>query len=69
MELFILYNRLDEILKDRNIAIYKPLIGNYVTTQEMAGFSLSMTPADNEIKRLWSLPAHTPFFKMMGTPQ
>ena len=66
MEMFILYNRLDEILKDRNLSPYKPLIGNYVTTQEMAGFSLSMAPADDEIKRLWSQPANTPFFKVMG---
>ncbi len=69
MELFILYNRLDEILKEKNITPYKPLIGNYVTTQEMAGFSLSMAPADGEIKRLWSQPANTPFFKMMGEPK
>lgn len=69
MELFILYNRLDEILKEKNITPYKPLIGNYVTTQEMAGFSLSMAPADSEIKRLWSQPANTPFFKMMGEPK
>jgi dihydroxyacetone kinase-like protein len=69
MEMFILYNRLDEILKEKNITPYRPLIGNYVTTQEMAGFSLSMAPADAEIKRLWSQPANTPFFKVMGTPQ
>ena len=66
MEMFIIFNRLDEILKDRNISPYKPLIGNYVTTQEMAGFSLSMAPADDEIKRLWSQPANTPYFKVMG---
>ena len=66
MELFILYNRLDEILKERNISTFKPLIGNYVTTQEMAGFSLSMAPANAEIKRLWAQPANTPFFKVMG---
>jgi dihydroxyacetone kinase-like protein len=66
MEMFILYNRLDEILDEKHITPYKPLIGNYVTTQEMAGFSLSIARADSEIKRLWSRPANTPFFKMMG---
>jgi dihydroxyacetone kinase-like protein len=45
MEMFILYNRLDEILQEKNITPYRPLNGNYVTTQEMAGFSLSMAPA------------------------
>jgi dihydroxyacetone kinase-like protein len=66
MEMFILYNRLDEILKTRGIKVYKPLIGNYITTQEMAGFSLSLCRADAEIKRLWAAPANTPYFKVMG---
>ena len=69
MEMFILYNRLDKILMEKNITPYKPLIGNYVTTQEMAGFSLSMALADEEIRRLWSQPANTPFFKVMETPK
>jgi dihydroxyacetone kinase-like protein len=67
MEMFILYNRLDEILKERGITPYKPLIGNYVTTQEMAGFSLSLCNADDEIKKLWDAPANTPYFKVMGS--
>lgn len=66
MEMFILYNRLDEILKSKNIIPYKPLIANIITTQEMAGFSLSLCKADAETKRLWSTPANTPYFKVMG---
>jgi dihydroxyacetone kinase-like protein len=66
MEMFILYNRLDEILKSKNIIPYKPLIANIITTQEMAGFSLSICKADAETKRLWSTPANTPYFKVMG---
>ncbi len=65
MEMFILYNRLEEILKERNIKPFKPLIGNYLTTQEMAGFSLSMCKADDEVKRLWAAPANTPYFKVV----
>jgi len=65
MEMFILYNRLDEILKEKGIVPFKPLIGNYITTQEMAGFSLSMCKADKETKRLWAAPADTPYFKMI----
>ncbi|MFW6181818.1 MAG: dihydroxyacetone kinase subunit DhaK, partial [Spirochaetota bacterium] len=42
MEMFILYNRLEEILKNKGIKPYRPLIGNFITTQEMAGFSLSL---------------------------
>ncbi len=66
MEMFILYNRLEEILKKKNIKPYRPLIGNIITTQEMAGFSLSMCKADDEIKRLWDAPANTPYFKSLG---
>jgi dihydroxyacetone kinase-like protein len=64
--MFILYNRLDEILKSNNITPYKPIIANIITTQEMAGFSLSLCKADAETKRLWSTPANTPYFKVMG---
>jgi len=66
MEMFILYNRLDEILKSKNIKSYKPLIGNIITTQEMAGFSLSMCKADDLIKKLWDAPANTPYYKNLG---
>ncbi len=63
MELFILYNRLDEILASRGIRPYRPLVGNYLTTQEMAGFSLSLCRADAEVKRLWDEPVITPYWK------
>lgn len=65
MEMFILYNRLEEILKSMNIKIYRPLIGNYVTTQEMAGFSLSMCKADEETKRYWDSRTITPYLKVI----
>lgn len=63
MEMFILYNRLEEILKNKNIKPYKPIIGNFITTQEMAGFSLSLCKADDKIKKLWDAPANTPYLK------
>jgi dihydroxyacetone kinase-like protein len=66
MEMFILYDRLDDILGEKNITPYKPLIGNYVTTQEMAGFSLSICNASPEVKRLWDAKANTPYFKVFG---
>jgi dihydroxyacetone kinase-like protein len=65
MEMFILYNRLHEIFIRKNMKPYRPLIGNYITTQEMAGFSLSLCRADAEIKRLWDAPANTPYFKVI----
>jgi dihydroxyacetone kinase-like protein len=64
MEMFLLYSRLEDILNERGIRPFKPLVGNFITTQEMAGFSLSLCRADDEIKRLWSAPANTPYLKV-----
>jgi dihydroxyacetone kinase-like protein len=66
MEMFLLYRRLYTILGDKGIRPFRPLIGNYVTTQEMAGFSLTLCKADDEIKRLWAAPANTPYLKVMA---
>jgi phosphoenolpyruvate---glycerone phosphotransferase subunit DhaK len=66
MEMFILYNHLDDYLKSKGMNPYKPLIGNIITTQEMAGFQLSFCKADAETKKLWDLPADSPYFKITG---
>jgi len=65
MEMFLLYSRLEDILNKKGIKPFKPLVGNYITTQEMAGFSLSLCRADAEIKRLWAAPANTPYLKVI----
>ena len=67
MELFILYNRLNNVLAEKGITPYRPLIGNYVTTQEMAGFSVSLCRADKQISAYWDAPANTPFLKTCRT--
>ena len=64
MEMFLLYSRLEDILKEKGLKPFRPLVGNYITTQEMAGFSLSLCRADKEIKRLWAAPANTPYMKV-----
>lgn len=64
MEMFILYDSLEKLLSERGIKPYRPLIANVVTTQETAGFSLSLCRADAETKRLWDAPANTPYFKV-----
>jgi dihydroxyacetone kinase-like protein len=57
MEMFILYRRVAQILAERNIRVYKSWMGRYATTQEMAGFGLSLCRVDNELKALWDAPA------------
>lgn len=57
MELFILFRRVGQRLQEAGIAIYKSYIGPYATTQEMAGFALSLCRVDDELKALWDAPA------------
>ena len=63
MELFILYNRVAENLKDAGIKVYKSWIGPYATTQEMAGFAISLCRVDDELKALWDAPANGAYLK------
>jgi dihydroxyacetone kinase-like protein len=62
MELLAAYRAAHTVLDEHGIAPYKPLVGEYVTTQEMAGFSISLCRCDREIKRLWDAPARVPYF-------
>lgn len=63
MELHILYNKLKEILDSRGISVYKAELGDFITTQEMAGFSLSLCSVDEELKELWDYPADGAYFR------
>ena len=62
MELLIVHRSVAAVLTTRGITPHRPLVGEYVTTQEMAGFSLSLCRADPELKRLWDAPTRVPFF-------
>ena len=64
MELFILYRRVAQRLDAANIRVYKSWIGQYATTQEMAGFALSLCRVDEQLKRLWDAPASGAYLKM-----
>jgi dihydroxyacetone kinase-like protein len=66
MELFILYRRVSERLEAANIRIYKVWIGPYATTQEMAGFALSLCRVDDQLKQLWDAPANGAYLKMVA---
>jgi dihydroxyacetone kinase-like protein len=61
-ELYILYRRVNEILKEKGITVYNAYIGEFATSMEMAGASVSLLKLDNELKRLLSKPASSPFF-------
>jgi dihydroxyacetone kinase-like protein len=60
MELYLLYQRAAERLQTDGLTIARSLVGNYTTSLEMAGASLTVTLLDDELKSLWDAPVHTP---------
>ncbi len=60
MELYIVFNKLAQILKGRGIAIGRSFVGNYITSLEMAGTSITLLRLDDELTRFWDAPVHTP---------
>jgi len=60
-ELFILYNRVYQVLQDYGIRVYKTDVGEYATSLEMAGASLTLLRLDDELKALLDAPAFSPF--------
>jgi dihydroxyacetone kinase-like protein len=59
MELYILYNKVAEILSDKQITIYRPYVGNYFTSLDMMGVTLTLMKLDKELKELVDLPANS----------
>jgi dihydroxyacetone kinase-like protein len=59
MELYILYSHVDEILRGRGITPRHRFVGNYFTSLEMMGASITVTRLDAELDRLLGAPAHS----------
>ena len=62
MELFIVFRRMHQILQAKQIKVARSIIGEYITTQEQAGFQMFIARMDNELIRLWDAPCDTPYF-------
>ena len=65
MEQFIINRKVNKILEEKNVKVYKTLIGEYMTSIEMAGFSISLLKLDEELKNLLDAKADTPAFKQL----
>ncbi len=59
IELYIVYAKLAQICESKGITIARRLVGNYVTSLEMAGASITMLRADEQMLELWDAPVHT----------
>ncbi len=59
-ELYTVYRKLDQLCAAKNIKIVRNLIGPYITSLEMQGFSITLLKADAEILKFWDAPVNTP---------
>ncbi|MFO7696705.1 MAG: dihydroxyacetone kinase subunit DhaK [Anaerolineae bacterium] len=62
-ELYVLYRRVRQVLAGANVEVYRSYVGEYATSLEMAGASVSLLKLDDELKRLLDAPAKSPFFQ------
>jgi len=60
IELYIVYNELQRILKGKQVSIGRSLVGSYITSLEMAGCSITLLRLDDELAKYWDAPVHTP---------
>ncbi|MFZ7088042.1 dihydroxyacetone kinase subunit DhaK [Curtobacterium sp. RRHDQ10] len=59
-ELYIVFRRAAEVLASRGLELHRSLVGNYVTSLEMQGFSITVTVLDDDLVALWDAPVETP---------
>jgi dihydroxyacetone kinase-like protein len=60
IELYVVYNELTKQLAERGLEASRNLVGNYITSLEMAGISITLLALDDELTALWDAPVHTP---------
>jgi phosphoenolpyruvate---glycerone phosphotransferase subunit DhaK len=63
-ELFVVYRRVSTKLAVAGLEIAKPLVGNFVTSMEMSGLSISLFALDGELEALLAAPAECPFWRI-----
>lgn len=59
VELYITFRRAAEVLAEKGITVARTLVGNYVTSLEMQGFSITVLKLDDELEELWDAPVQT----------
>ena len=62
MELMIIYRHVVRIMEEKGIEIVRNWVGTYVTTQEMAGFSIAVCKMDDEILKYYDYKVDSPLF-------
>jgi len=62
-ELYVLYRRAKARLDERGVIVHRPYVGEYATSLEMAGASITVMRLDPELEALLDAPARSPFFR------
>jgi dihydroxyacetone kinase-like protein len=65
MELFVANGKVHKILAEKDVKVYRTYVGEFMTSIEMAGFSISLLKLDEELKALLDAKADTPAFKQL----
>jgi phosphoenolpyruvate---glycerone phosphotransferase subunit DhaK len=60
LELYLMYAEVNALLEKAGVSVARSLVGPYITSLEMAGCSVTLLKADDEILRLWDAPVKTP---------
>ena len=66
MELYVLYNEVEKLLQEKGIAVYRAYVGNYFTSLDMMGATLTLMKLDGELKELLDMPVNTVGLKQKG---
>ena len=59
IELYLAYGEVARILEAKGIKVARCLVGNYITSLDMAGCSLTLTQGSDELLKLWDAPVNT----------
>lgn len=62
LELYIMFRRVSQVLAEKGIEIYRSYVGEYVTSLEMGGCSITLMKLDEELAQLVDYPADCPMF-------
>jgi dihydroxyacetone kinase-like protein len=60
IELYVVFRKVHEICEGKGVKIVRNLVGNYITSLEMAGCSVTLLKVDGELVKLWDAPVCTP---------
>lgn len=58
-ELYVLYNEVVKLMEEKGIKVYKSYVGNYLTSMDMMGASLTVTKLDEELKKMFDTPVYS----------